>query len=60
MNYAIASSKIVSLTVEVADEYTYFAADKPLLAGAIVTLTDDYINFQETLIKNASGMIKFF
>ena len=54
--FYITSIRNLNLTVRVEDEYTYFAEDTPLLAGALVRLTNPRTRYSETLYTPALGM----
>ena len=53
--FYITSIRDLNLTVLVEDEYTYFATDRPLLAGATVVLSNPRRRYSETLETPASG-----
>ena len=53
--FYVTSIRDLNLTVRVEDEYTYFAADRPLLAGALVRLTNPRTRFTETLHISDTG-----
>ena len=55
--FYITSIRNLNLTVRVEDEYTYFAEDTPLLAGALVRLTSPRTRYSETFYTPASGML---
>ena len=43
----VSSDMLMNLTVVVEDEYTYFAEGRPLLSGAVVTLTNSQRGIRE-------------
>ena len=54
------SSATCSATVSVEDEYTYFAADKPLVADATVVLSDIYTGATiASAVTDGTGIIHF-
>ena len=53
--FYVTSIRNLDLTVRVEDEYTYFAADRPLVAGALVRLTNPRIRYSETLLTSDEG-----
>ena len=55
----VSSDMLMNLTVVVEDEYTYFAEGRPLLSGAVVTLTNSQRGIRETLTTGESGMVTF-
>ncbi|XP_048259395.1 uncharacterized protein LOC125384389 [Haliotis rufescens] len=57
--FYITSDDRHDIQVLVEDEYTYFAADKPLLAEAVVTLTQPRRMFSKTFITNETGILNF-
>ncbi|XP_046567358.1 uncharacterized protein LOC124275747 [Haliotis rubra] len=57
--FYITSDDRHGIQVLVEDEYTYFAADKPLLAEAEVTLRQPRRMFSKTAITNESGTVNF-
>lgn len=57
--YSVASSNRISLTIQVEDEYTYFASTKPLLADAFIILFDSKSNSRFIANTNSSGQITF-
>ncbi|XP_066948200.1 uncharacterized protein [Macrobrachium rosenbergii] len=57
----VTSDNIVNLTIEVEDEYTYFAKGRPLVADATVTLTSSRLNIQlEGSTSGNNGSVTFF
>ena len=54
------STAVGDVSVSVEDEYTYFAADKPMVAGAVVTLSDPY-TFQTiaSATTDTTGIVHF-
>ena len=57
-SFIISSNDFVNLTVRVEDEYTYFAADRPLLEGATIYLTSSFGGETLTLVTtNSSGVL---
>ncbi|XP_067680998.1 uncharacterized protein, partial [Haliotis asinina] len=57
--FYITSDDRHDIQILVEDEYTYFAADKPLLAEAEVTLRQPRRMFSKTAITNESGIVNF-
>ncbi|XP_048258951.1 uncharacterized protein LOC124124111 isoform X2 [Haliotis rufescens] len=57
--FYITSDDRHDIQVIVEDEYTYFAADKPLLAEAVVTLKQPRRMFSKTFITNETGISNF-
>ena len=55
----ISSDMLMNLTVVVEDEYSYFAEGRPLLSGAVVTLTNNQRGIRETLTTGESGRVTF-
>ena len=55
----ISSDMLMNLTVVVEDEYSYFAEGRPLLSGAVVTLTNNQRGIREVLTTGESGMVTF-
>ena len=51
----IASSNHLNLTVFVEDEYTYFADNKPLLAGARVVIDNAFSSEKYEAYTNEAG-----
>ena len=45
----VSSDMLMNLTVLVEDEYSYFAEGRPLLSGAVITLTNSQRGIRETL-----------
>ena len=55
----VSSDMLMNLTVVVEDEYSYFAEGRPLLSGAVITLTNSQRGIRETLTTGESGTVTF-